>query len=181
MREITQTVYKFSELSENAKKKVVERFIEKEADEYFDTVEVIKEQFEEMVQEKGYPTDNIRWSLGYCQGDGVAVYCEPTVCNDILKRLGVDCSEEVIMEIRHYGSYRYNHHNSMEVILSSDEIKDKTLCEWEVFVLQDLKTLSSELEKRGYEIIESNHSEESAVEALSSSDREYFENGKEFC
>lgn len=179
MREITQTVYKFSELSENAKKKVVERFIEKEANEYFDTVEVVKEQFEEMVQEKGYPTDIIQWSLGCCQGDGVAIYCKPTACNHILKRLGVDCSEEVIMEIRQRG--RYSHCNSMEVILSSDEIKDKTLCEWEVLVLQDLKTLSSELEKRGYEIIDSNHSEESAVEVLSNSDREYFENGKEFC
>ena len=178
MREITQTVYKFSELSDKAKKKVIERFIEKEADDYFDTTEIIKEQFSEKVKEKGYPTDNIQWSLNCCQGDGVAIYCKPTVCNNILKRLGVDCSEEIVLEIRQRG--HYDHYNSMEVVLSSDEIKDRTLCEWEVLIAKDLKDLSIELEKAGYDIIECNHSEKAAIDFLTESDREYFVSGREY-
>lgn len=61
--------YKFEELSPTAKKRAIEKF-QQYAHEDFD-VKQLTETFKERLDEVGLPSDDIRWSLSYSQGDGV--------------------------------------------------------------------------------------------------------------
>ena len=67
-------VFKFEELSEEAKE-VARNWYKgcMDNDFYFET-EHIKEDFQYELEKLGYPTNKIEFSLSYSQGDGVAFY-----------------------------------------------------------------------------------------------------------
>ena len=66
----TITTYKFEELSERAKEKVRSWWIA--IDDV--TSSNLHQMFIQRLFEAGYPTNDVQFSLGYCQGDGVAFY-----------------------------------------------------------------------------------------------------------
>lgn len=66
-----EKLYKFSELSEEAKEHALEEWRDKGYDfDDFDSQD-LTEQFKETLKEKGFYDPKVYWSLGYCQGDGV--------------------------------------------------------------------------------------------------------------
>ena len=66
----TITTYKFEELSERAKEKVRSWWIA--IDDV--TSSNLHQMFIQRLFEAGYPTNDVQFSLGHCQGDGVAFY-----------------------------------------------------------------------------------------------------------
>lgn len=70
-REIIVSVYQYSELNDKAKEKARDWLIS--CWDGNDTA-MVTESMSWRLQEAGYPTGDIQWSLGYCQGDGVAFY-----------------------------------------------------------------------------------------------------------
>ena len=85
MRAITKTittmVYNFNELSDNAKEKVREQYLNGQDAEFFyeDSMTYINELFPNSKLD-------IQFSLGYCQGDGFNIYGEISFF-DLMKNL----------------------------------------------------------------------------------------------
>ena len=66
----TITTYTFDELSDKAKKKAV-AILQQSEHENLPT-SLVTEALAEKLEDTGYPSDKISWSLANCQGDGVA-------------------------------------------------------------------------------------------------------------
>ena len=130
MKKIGLDVYKVNELSDDVKAKV----IEKHRYDFSDIVNFdIQDEFKQRLEEKGYPTDDIRYSLNYCQGDGMAFYgtidleefiekrhkeLEESLSNDDLRRVKYISKEGWRMHIEKVRAFHlYDHFNTMELFV----------------------------------------------------------------
>lgn len=198
-------IYKFEELSDDAKKNA----IDKNRDFYDDILsENILEYYEGELLELGYPTDDICFDLGYCQGDGMAFYGDVdlekilTTRVSELEEFGLDKHDlrrikflvnegiEVKLNRNSYG-YHYSHFNTMDVEgdwvenYAYEETNQKTLNALDKsfdklldFIDKDIRTVSKNLEDKGYNIIEHYTSDEVIEEGLIANEYDFYENGK---
>jgi hypothetical protein len=186
MKTETINVYKFSELSEKVQAKVIERRQERNASDFESSN--LTDQFDEIITEKGYTDMILRWSLGWCQGDGVAFYGK--LNRDNLITIGKRVLDSIdFMRLPGYldiydveakisGEHNHYHHwNSMEVDIYANEDyhndEDREFfVSFDRLVQDDVKTISIQLEKIGYEEITANSCEETAKEELYNEDEE---------
>ena len=129
--------------------------------------------------ERGFPNVEVFWSLGYCQGDGVAFY--GSVYPEDLKEKDADAKKFIealekagdVLSIGITGENNHYHHwNSMTVEIEFEDEDDETLpprlriarpvlCEeFEEYLSDKVKEISRELEKSGYAEIEYRYSED---------------------
>lgn len=121
----------------------------------------------------GYPISDVRYSLGYCQGDGMAFYgaLDGTELSRVAKRLlskpaelaaiTRSISKGVVVEICRKGSHHYVHWNTMSVD-QRYEYSDDGLTDFEQNSLdrliclmdEEVKEISRRLESEGYALIE---------------------------
>jgi hypothetical protein len=67
-------IFSLEELSENAKKNAIENYRELYESTFNDISIDLEDNFKEHLNPLGFPVDDIRWSLSYSQGDGIAFY-----------------------------------------------------------------------------------------------------------
>lgn len=170
----------FDELNDKAREFAVSE--EQTSGERFDwdDAQFLTEDFKHELTERGFCDVEVYWSLGYCQGDGVAFYGRvwasdlkekderAKVLIDRLERAGDDISIEITGANGHY-----HHWNSMTVEvefdseLETDELPSRLKIvrpiwreELEEYLSEKIKEISRELEKSGYAEIEYQTSEE---------------------
>jgi len=201
----TVNLYRYEELpSEQAKEKARDWYrhhIQPDATDW----SCITKLFEEELADLGYPTEDVSWSLSYCQGDGMAFYGKlidhklDTLISRVAKenkkmrhlwfkkirKWFADCDFALIIERNHYG-YRYSHYNTMSVWVDIksyglNRAQEKNLelfAEWlESIIRADVKQVSKSLERLGYDEIERLSSDEEVEEALNSFDYYFNEYG----
>lgn len=201
MRNLEFKVYYFEELSEQAKKKAIEDFRRRGTWEQWDN-DVLSEYFKERLMEYGFYDDvQIEFSLGYCQGDGVAFYGEidfsvwlenhqDHFTKKELKRLewlnyefGIGLSTT-----RNSYGYHYSHYNTMDINVACDgyiglrdsDLLDEVLNEVEELLKDEVVELSHEFERIGYEEIEYKNSDEYIIESIIVNEYEFMEDGSMF-
>lgn len=173
----------------------------------WDDAKFLTEDFKEQLAERGFENVEVYWSLGHCQGDGVAFYGRvwaqdlkekdemAKVLIERLERAGDDISIEITGASNHY-----HHWNSMTVEvefnseLETDELPARLKIarpvwreEFEEYLSERVKEISRELEKSGYAEIEYQTSEETIRNDLSERGHLYEKDGScamdefEFC
>lgn len=197
MRTLEIKLYKFSELSEEAKKVA----IEKEQNYRYENGEPLlffKEYCEERLRELGFELKELNYSLSYCQGDGLSFSGKYTDLTNLFaevlgkgKLLTAELLAENCTQIIKGNNGRYcfgsksdvdlyleNYTSSINVINTNniDAVIGKVLSTLEDKYMEACK----ELEKEGYEWIESYNSEQSCIEELEQLDNEYTEDGKQY-
>ena len=160
----------FDELDEQAKEKARAWFRNRPMD--FES-EDLTQMFKEDLQELGYPTNDVRWSLSFSQGDGVAFYGIVHEVEKILTRLGladlVDFNAGVDINIEKVGPGNYDHYNSMEVevrlydALGDREAREETIAE---AVEEDVERVSQQLQKMGEDYLTDVDSDEYVDDAI---------------
>jgi hypothetical protein len=126
--------------------------------------EDLQNEFAERLSEYGFPTNDVEWSLGYCQGDGVAFYGRvdvETYCRKrrVLRRMRplLAADPYVTIERNSFG-YHYSHWNTMDVSGEfygpETERRNELLRELLEMLDEDVKTVSRELERYGYDALE---------------------------
>lgn len=135
MRKEVINLYKFEELSDNAKKNAIENY--RISMDWIIESDLITEMFKEKLKNMGYPTDDLEWRLSYSQGDGVAFYGEVDIDKVIerLKHKGYDLNYDLYRAIdsenlaiiariyRNSFGYHYSNYNTMEVEIDGDSIE----------------------------------------------------------
>lgn len=164
MKTITKTynIYEFGELSQDIRKKVIEReaenireadienFLKEEME--FLAIQLLEENFEEKAVFQG-----VYYSLSYCQGDGAMIEYDLKYCNKNVK-------------IRHDKGHYY-HENSFDIL----EEYGEELTEKQYKQLQEkIYNINKQLTKYGYEFIEEDRTEQ-AIEQLKNC--MFYENG----
>lgn len=187
----------FSELSGEAQ----EVAISKERDSLnrfdWDDAEFLTEDFKTQLAEYGFEETEVFWSLGYCQGDGVAFYGR--VHAESLKEKDREAKrliaalhtagDDLYIEITGANGH-YHTPNSMTVEIEfENEIDDEDLParlkiarpalreNLEEYLAEKVKEISRELEKSGYAEIEYRYDEEAIRSELSEREHLYEKDG----
>ena len=170
----TVKVYNFDELSDKVKEKVLNKF--RELNGYSFLEENLKEYLSELLEEneiKETGETTLRYSLSYSQGDGVSF-----IGNFNYK--GFD----FIIELGSLSNY-YSHSRTTDISTADDdddksditeelrEIREKEFKD-NYFLICDL------LEKRGYNYIEAEDSEENIKETIEANEYKFLSNGEIF-
>jgi hypothetical protein len=205
MREVKVKLFKINELTGTAK--AIEWGRQWNA-EMFDSDNMTEQLQEHAEYHHGLKTDKCYWSLGHCQGDGVAFYGDidltklaekqPSVKAILDKLTAMDNTASVKSESR---NHRYNHWNSMtvevevdnnhrnsddydngdeEVRAKMDDAADALAEELRSTVDELLKTISRSTEKFGYECMDAENEDENIIETLEANEIEFDSTGKVF-
>lgn len=187
----------FSELSREAQEFAIS--CERERSERFDwdDAEFLTEDFKTQLAERGFEDLQVYWSLGCCQGDGVAfygrVYSENLKEKDRQAKRLIDALEaagdELFIEITGANGH-YHHWNSMTVEIEfENETREEDLPsrlkiarpalreELEEYLAEKVKEISRELEKSGYAEIEYRFDENTIRDELLEREHLYEKNG----
>ena len=186
MRIIETTVYRYDELSEAAKAKAVER-VRSDLSEYLE-YDNLTEWMGEYLSERGLPSEDIRFSLSYCQGDGVAFYGEvdvPTLLRKyrVLSRYRSILDHVIVSLSPNSYGHHYSHWNTMQIDVEwacdrePTSLQELLLGELEDRILSIAQAESGELERRGYAEIDYLTSAEVAVETIECNEWEFTEDG----
>lgn len=206
-RTIQIEVYSYEELSPEAQKAAREQWSDSERENGDEgACDWINDHFEYHVGEAGYPNKDIRWSLSYCQGDGMAFYGSADINGEMLGRLVKDGwkspSEEldeaevqrlveieeldlaVIITANSFGSH-YAHYNTMDIeveVCDAPEGMDESVLEavrksLESCIEEDVRNLSRKLADEGYKLIDDYHGDEHVEEFLVDGDYEFTRDG----
>jgi hypothetical protein len=185
MRKVEFEVFKYEELGEKAKKRAKEKY-----GDVFDYSVLVTDEFEYRLGQYGYGDCKLEWSLGYCQGDGVAFYGKVDVEDWWRKRGRTLFSKEEKRKLLEYYNedsdlsiricrnpygHHYSNYNTMyvEVDWGNKECIDMlTSC-----VLEDIRDISKELERQGYKDLEHYYSEESFADMAEANEWEFFADG----
>jgi hypothetical protein len=163
----------------------------------YDDAAILSEDFKMQLAERGFPDVRVFWSLGYCQGDGVAFY--GTVCPEDLKEKDSQAAKFIealekagdVLSIGIRGENNHYHHwNSMTVEIEfGNETEDEDLPSrlkiarlalrenLEEYLAERVKEISRELEKSGYAEIEYAHDENAIRSELLERKHLYEKNG----
>ena len=161
MQEYTVTRYSFEELSESARERAIKRTQER-LSEWLDDYLLTEYLTEQLINELGSNAEELelRYSLSYCQGDGVAIYGRLYKCESLTWPEGVAYLE---LARNQYG-HHYSHYNTFNVSAYDEEGYELGL---DLSVVEtQLRDLCRSLEKLGYKWIEQETSEESAISYL---------------
>jgi hypothetical protein len=149
--------------------------------------------FAETLKEWGFPHDQVEWSLGYCQGDGVAFYGtiniptylrktkQTTKFRSLLNSPIVDI--RAYIEKNSYG-YHYSHYNTMSVLVDADFELSATdnQCKLAKLLEESLEEhvveVSQTLERMGYAKLDYITTREYIVEQIEINEYEFTEDGK---
>lgn len=194
-RSHTIELYTFEELDPRAKERARDWYRQVSAGDS-DVSDLITEDFAQQLSDLGYPTKDIRWSLSYSQGDGVAFYGE---CDGdkLIKRYNLEGSNkspswaeayenwaEAYIKLTRLGSH-YDHYNTMGVEVelwftgdANEQVRQAAEEELAQWVQDDVKAVSRKLEAGGYEIIEAYSSDEYIDENIIINEYEFYANGK---
>ena len=183
----------FDELSDEVKEFAIEN--EKESGRRFDDDDAsfLTEDFQQQLNEKGFESVKVFWSLGYCQGDGVAFYgrvdaddlkVKDPLAKKLIEKLET-VGDEISIEITGANGW-YHHRNSMTVEVDFENETDEEDLparlkialpiwreEFECYLSEKVKEISDELEKAGYAEIDYRYSEETICQELSESENLY--------
>ncbi|WQZ49327.1 hypothetical protein Z3_11 [Bacillus phage Z3] len=194
MREEITFVYQYDELKAESKENAIKWFQDTLREEFTIESERITEDFTSALEEKGYEGLEVQWSLSHCQGDGVAFYgtlfttdlvklSERLLSDKEYKRLkAIAKGEDFSIEINRC-NYHYNHWNTMETYLNDEHVFSDYPKVWELLqkleraISDDIKEVSKELERKGYEQIEYYFSKEYAIEEIKANEYEFDVNG----
>ena len=203
MKKIGVNVYSVDELDKDVKARVLDMF----RDDLNDVViSEIEHKFEKLLEEYGYPTDDIRYRLTYCQGDGVAFYgtinlenfifnrfldLSEDLTKDDLRRINYIVKEGLCIHIEKSQSFHlYDHYNTMivweedaDAYMHEDSSKKDidnmiiSVKKLREFIEDDIVNLSIKMESIGYDIIEEYKSDKSVEDYLNWCDLYFTEDG----
>lgn len=192
MRTVRTKVYKFSELSEEAKSLAIGNFRNQNHDLDLDPLnEILKENIIESGFEGG---GNLKYSFSYSQGDGISFGCsEFNKLNDLFIEVLGSKKEKTIKCIidnlsfsleGNQGRYCYASKKDIDLTLENYNRDYKNI---EIVVLAVLEKLENlyidlcqDLERQGYNYIEELNSDEFISSDLIANDYEFTENGNIF-
>jgi hypothetical protein len=188
MRQTTVHLYDIKELKKDARDKAIEYL---RTHEYFGVdSRAIEAAFVTVLNEYGLPTDNIEFSLGWCQGDGVAFYGDIDL-KKLLKRTGQYDRWAYLLRrydlsatsTRNSFGNHYSHYNTMDVYLEreSEYLQQRDRAEgkelWD-HVKETVVMVSKKLEQRGYKMIEEHQSEEHIIASAEANEMEFRKDGR---
>ena len=176
MRQETVNIYKYDELSDKAKRKVLERY--REHNDFLFLSNDLKEELNTLLEEHKIEVQQnlqLYYSLSYSQGDGCCF-------------VGDFIWNNYRISIKHDNSCRYYHNQSVDININSkfnSNGEDVEISSDEENVAYNefkniYKEICDKLEDSGYAIIDNENSEEYIKDSIEANEEEFYDNGDIF-
>jgi hypothetical protein len=172
MRTKTIYLYRFDELSKEAKDKAIEYFREQE--EFYFLEDDMKNELDNILDDnediKAIGETKVYYSLSYSQGDGVMFEGQ----------FKMSKYPNLIFEVKHSGHYYHEYSKTTEIIEDFDEGEPMSTNEYRKADLEFEKWYLEtciNLKKYGYEVIEYEQSDEAITEFIEVNEYEFLEDG----
>ena len=177
-RTIRTKVYKFNELNEDAKQKVIERLYDINVNDY-DWHRFVLEEQEERLTELGFINPKIMYSGFASQGDGACFTCDNVDFRVFMNGKYKEFATALYCSITH--NYRYYFSTSTTVNLDiEDSITNEDAEEIEKAVINEREKLGNEI----YRILEKEYeyqtSKESIIATIEANEYEFTKDGNRF-
>jgi hypothetical protein len=186
----TINIFNFNELNDSSKETAINNF----RDVYEINLDFFNDEAKEIISERGFKGNILlQYSLSNSQGDGLSFGCDyfdSEKLHEIFKEVlgsGKDKTIEVILNNSYFklngnnGRYCYANIGDLEYIFD-DNINapniDKVVGKVEKKLVEIYLNLCKELEKIGYDEIDSQYSDEYISEILEINEYEFLENGQ---
>ena len=174
-------IYEFKELSKEAQENAINYYRENQ-EIYLD---LFSDGVVEELEERGFKDVKLYYSLSYCQGDGLCFSCSAIDLEELFKHYPylIDkyaqlLEEDIFLRINK-DSHNYQHSNTTSVYYECYNNEVESLVEQLVEEIEEIKQeLCKEYEKRGYDEIEYQESEEHIKEEIECNNYEFLENGE---
>ena len=197
MERITIETYKFEELDEKAQKKAIEWYREHAWDSHNDNQ--LTDDFCEYLEENGLVVDytggknthpKVWWSLGNCQGDGVAFegkidldklaakHEDVAALMKKVKEIDEEATSDFWFRISHSGHYYHENSMSVDSECSDNEALHEIQAELQTIIEGLIKEWSRHCEKMGYDEIDYVNSDESIIEMIEANEYNFTKEGK---
>ncbi len=186
----TYTVYKFSELSEEAQQNALENLYDINVD-FDDWSEYVIEQWKEEVTAKGYSDIKVYYSGFSSQGDGACfeskIDLEKWMISHKVKTKFRNVWNSAIVQDMDYDLYtkhqgHYYHSGCMTLIAEAYGFPDKAYLEFHdlltVEILEDARDCADDLYRRLEKEYDYQTSKEAVKETIDANDYDFLENGK---
>jgi hypothetical protein len=182
MEELKIKTYKLEELGKEARAKAIQEFGETQELE----LDFFGEDCKNQIEEAGFRDVEVRYSLGYSQGDGLCFEGKVDLKNflkvhKITSKYRVLLNKEVSYSLKSKG-HQYQHENM--VYVESDTTlnelspeQEKKAEELREFIEEARIELCRKLKKQGYDEIEYQQSEAAIVETVTINEYRFLENG----
>ncbi len=172
MRTIKTKVYKFNELSEQAKNKAIEQWRKNSYDQD-DLMNMLIEEIEEDLKEDGIINPKVLYSGFGSQGDGACFTCDYTDAGKFLKD---EKYKGISFKITHNGRYYFAKSTNVEV--SDEDISHEMFNEVEKKIEDERELLGNDI----YERLETYYmyllSDEQIIDNIEANEYEFTEDGK---
>ena len=198
MKTIDIKLYKFEELSEEAKQTAIEKYRENQW-EHGEFLIFFEEYCNEKIQEEGFKNPKVQYSLSNCQGDGLSFSAdgydklEELFINELgkgkektAKILAENCEVKITGNSGRYcfasksdiDLYLENYSSSINVLNTNniDIVISKVLAALEDKYI----SLCEELEKDGYNEIDHENSDEYITESIKANEYDFTEDGRQY-
>lgn len=183
-------IYSFDELSPRAQQNAIDTFrYEGGAWDEHDS-EFLTGVFAERLAARGLPSDDVRWNLNYAQGDGVAFYGGVDLDTYLrarkrltkYKKLAPILDDIAVVIEKNRDFHTYDHYNTMIVDVQTygelTAAQERLVEELEAEIADDVKDVSRELEKIGYDEIEYRTSDEVVADNIRANEYEFNATGE---
>ena len=185
MRTRQQTIFQYAELSGKAKDRARDWIIEGTWDFLGDE---LRDRFEEMLSEAGFPGAEVGYALSYAQGDGVTFNIKHLDLRTWLKAQSSRVEDEFKsleredhLNISAQTPHRY--FTPPQVLVEPTyrmeaSVDEKLILALEKAIQESANKVCREMTQVGYEIIEFRHSDEEIAEHAEANDYEFDEKGR---
>ena len=192
MEKITLNLYNINELSNESKQYAIEQY--QKTNDYVDLY-FFKEDVTEQLKELGWNNIELQYSLGYCQGDGLSFSGKLDLEWFLKNKYSKKLSKYKIWAISEYvysifsegnkGHYSYSSKDQIEFDYNYQDNKQRKNIDklWQDVLIEiknDYVRTCREFEKRGYDEIEYQNSDEYIIDYFESNDIKFLENGRLF-
>ncbi len=189
MRTIEVKLYQFEELSPEAQKRAINRQLNWEI-EYGEPFEGFELYCEEKAEERGFNDIKLQYSLSNRQGDGLSFAAESIDFKKFIAETIPNCKKSVSNILQYYTTYKITGNAGRYCYASNSDVEfefDNYTKEYpNIQTLVDLignnvkheyMSLCEELEKEGYNWLESSLSEETIKDNIIANEYEFTEEG----
>lgn len=164
MREVSEKIYKFEELTDVVQRKVLDKFRENETFDYLE--DDLNEHLNELLKENGI-TEGIKgkkilYDLSFYQGSGLCF-------------IGGFLWKDYHIRIMQEGRYYNNDSITFEITdVNDDEAPEEIYNEFKVLY----KKITNQLERQGRDEIEYQEKDETIIENINANDYEFYADGR---
>jgi len=190
-RTIRTKIYKFDELTNDAKQVAIEWY-KTILNNDSDILYFFADECKEVAKDSGFNDITVCYSLSYCQGDGLSFKCEDLDVERMINEAIPNVKKSVLNAIKNNIVWKIKGNNGRYAFASKSDVDfwldankdypniENAVATVRTYIEDTYMALCKELEKNGYDEIDYRYTDESIIDTILANEYEFTADGRRF-